>query len=91
MPPISMIKCSSRKRTYDSAVQAEQALLELQSRNEFRVGDGPVGIYRCDICGGYHLTSKGTINPSLANQIRDGSIERLRVANRWIDKLKGRK
>ena len=86
-----MKQCPTRKRTYDSAVQAEQALLELQGRKEFRAGAGPIATYRCDICGGYHLTSKGTVNPSLASQLRDGSIERLREANRWIDKLKDRK
>ena len=82
-----MASCSSRKRTYDSAIQAETALIELQGRRHFRAGEGPVGIYRCDICGGYHLTSKGTINPTLANQQRDGTIEKQRLANRWIDKL----
>jgi hypothetical protein len=86
-----MKSCSSGKRSYHSALQAEQALLELQSRNEFRAGDGPVGTYRCDICGEYHLTSKGPINPSLASRLSDGSIARQREANRWIDKLKDRK
>jgi len=86
-----MKPCSSRKRTYDTAAQAEHALLELQGRSEFRAGDGPVGVYRCDICGGYHLTSKGSMNPTLASQLRDGSIQRQREVNRWIDKLKGRR
>lgn len=82
-----MKACSSRKRTYDSAVQAEEALIELQSRSAFRAGDGPVGVYRCDICGGYHLTSKGTLNQTLADKQRNGTIDRHREANHWIDKL----
>ncbi|MGC3946979.1 MAG: hypothetical protein QM762_21095 [Chryseolinea sp.] len=82
-----MRTCSTGKRVYDSVVQAEQALVHLQSKQQFKNGEGPVGVYRCDDCGGYHLTSKGPANPFLASQLRDGSIDRQREANRWIDKL----
>ena len=82
-----MKSCSSQKRSFDSAEQAEQALVEIQARRDFRAGDGPVGIYRCDLCGSFHLTSKGPVNATLANKQRDGTIDRQREANYWIDKL----
>jgi hypothetical protein len=86
-----MNTCPSQKRMYDTAIQAEQALLDLQSRIDFRTGDGPVGVYRCDVCGAYHLTSSGPVNPFLASQLREGSVARQREANRWLGKLKGRR
>jgi len=75
---------------YDSAILAEQALLDLQGRVDFRMGDGPVGVYKCDVCGAYHLTSAGPVNPLLASKLQDGKIARNREANRWLDKFKGR-
>lgn len=82
-----MRTCSTGKRVYDSDVQAEQALVHVQGRQDFKAGEGPVAIYRCDICGGYHLTSKGSPNPFLASQFRDGTIDKQRQANRWLEKL----
>lgn len=84
-----MKSCPTQKRVYDSAVQAEQALLEMQGRVHFRPGEGPVGVYQCDLCGGYHLTSKGPVNASLASHLNEGSIALQREANYWLGKLKG--
>lgn len=82
-----MRTCSSGKRVYDSAIQAEQALVHLQAERRFKDGEGPVAIYQCDLCTGFHLTSKGPANPFLAGQLRDGTINRQREANNWIKKL----
>lgn len=82
-----MKKCASGKRVYDSAVLAEQALVDLQGRNDYREGTGPVGVYCCQFCGGYHLTSKGPENIFLSTQLKDGKIRLQREANKWIDKL----
>ena len=82
-----MKTCSSGKRVYDSAVQAEQALVDLQGRNDYRSGAGPVAVYRCEFCGGYHLTSKGPANDFLSTQLKDGKIQLQREANKWMDKL----
>jgi hypothetical protein len=83
---VTMRTCSSGKRTFDTAVQAEQALLELQGRSDYASGNGPVGYYLCP-CGGYHLTSKGPINSRLADQMRNGNIDRQREAGHWLKKL----
>ncbi|MEJ1239907.1 hypothetical protein WBG78_17340 [Chryseolinea sp. T2] len=82
-----MRTCASRKRVFDSAVQAEQALVDLQGSQKFQPGEGPVAIYRCDMCGGYHLTSKGPANPFLVSQQKSGAIDKQREANRWIEKF----
>jgi hypothetical protein len=86
-----MLTCPTHKRTYASREAAEEALRYAQGRFHYRPGQGPVAVYRCDDCGFYHLTSKGTMNDSLASGLRDGSVQRQREANAWIDKLKRKK
>lgn len=68
-------------------MQAEQALVHLQGERQFKPGEGPVAVYKCEVCNGYHLTSKGPINPFLASQLSNGTIDRQREANKWIRKF----
>lgn len=83
-----MIKCVSGKKTYPSMEIAEGALIEAHSHYEYGNTGGPVAVYRCDDCGHYHLTSKGTMNNRLAQLIKEGKIGREREANRWLNKIK---
>lgn len=78
--------CPSGKRGFLSEAVAEEALLETRRRH----GDdrqGPVGFYRCDDCGQYHLTSKGTMNARLAQYIREGKLKLNQEAERWKSKF----
>jgi len=47
-----------------------------------------VSVYQCDDCGYFHLTSSGPMNERLSDSLKDGTITRLREANKWIEKWK---
>lgn len=84
--PSRIHSCPSGKRAFTSEVQAEEALIDTRTRR----GDernGPVGVYRCDDCGQYHLTSKGTLNARLAQYIKEGKLKLNQEAERWKSKL----
>ena len=69
---------------------AEGALIEARTRFEYRLGSGPVAVYKCEDCGYYHLTSKGEMNVRLAQYLKEGKIERQKEADRWLNKIKKR-
>ena len=69
---------------------AEEALIEARTQFEYGPHKGPVAVYQCEDCGYFHLTSKGTVNPRLAQYISDGKLQRQKEANRWMEKLRKR-
>jgi len=79
--------CTTNKRGYASEALAEEALIDARTRHG-NEKDGPTAVYRCDDCGQYHLTSKGPMNPRLAEYIKDGKLKLNQEANRWLGKLK---
>jgi hypothetical protein len=83
-----MITCSSGKKVYATEALAEEALLEVWLRYNVSASNGPVAVYRCDDCGLYHLTSQGTMNAKLAQQLAEGKIKRQQEINFWEDKFK---
>lgn len=70
--------------------QAEDALIELWTKHEYVEGHAPITVYRCEDCGQYHFTSKGTMNEKLSKAIHSGKIKLEREANKWLDKFKDR-
>ena len=86
-----MLTCPSHKKVYLTQEIAEDALIEARTRYEYANHRGPVGVYKCDDCGYFHLTSKGPINPSLAKLQDEGKIARQKEANRWEDKIKNKR
>jgi hypothetical protein len=83
-------KCSTHKKVFLTHAQAVDALVDARIRYEYSSGNGPVSVYRCDECGYYHLTSKGTTDQTLQNRLTSGSIDREKEANRWLHKIKKR-
>ena len=81
------MKCVSNKRVYLTQELAEEALIEAHSQFEYK-GGGPIAVYPCEDCGYFHLTSKGPVNPRLAELLKGGKIQRAREANQWLHKLK---
>jgi ABC-type ATPase with predicted acetyltransferase domain len=75
---------------YSSQEVAEDALIEAWTRFEYAPNQGPVAVYKCEDCGQYHLTSKGTMNEKLSKALAAGKIQRQKEADRWLDKLKRR-
>jgi len=68
---------------------AEEALLQAHTLFDYSKDSGPIAVYRCEDCGNYHLTSRGPMNAKLADQIKNGKIDRDKEAERWLRKLKG--
>lgn len=85
-----MTKCISHKKTYPTREAAEDALIDARTNFEYAPGQGPVGVYPCEDCGNFHLTSKGPINDKLAKHLADGKIKLQKEANRWLGKMKKR-
>lgn len=67
---------------------AEDALIEARTAYEYPTGSGPIGVYQCDDCGHYHLTSKGDMNARLRRYIDEGKMKLQKEANRWLGKMK---
>ncbi len=85
-----MKPCATSKKMYPSQEIAEDALIEARTQFDYKPNQGPVGVYLCEDCGYYHLTSQGKMNERLAAQLKDGKIKRQKEANQWMDKLKKR-
>lgn len=81
-------RCISGKKIFSSQQIAEDVLIELWSKNEYASGHGPVGVYKCEDCGGYHFTSQGSMNERLSEALSSGKIKLQREANKWLNKFK---
>ena len=75
---------------YPSQEIAEEALIEARTQFDYKLNQGPIGVYQCEDCGYYHLTSQGKMSDKLASQLKDGKINLQKEANQWIAKLKKR-
>lgn len=85
-----MIKCVTGKKAYLTQELAEEALIGAHTRFDYGKGKGPVGIYRCEDCGNFHLTSKGPVNSKLDQHLKDGTINRQKQADEWLNKFRRR-
>jgi hypothetical protein len=83
-----MKKCSTGKRLYVSEQLAENSLIEAHIHFEYKAGEGPKTVYKCDECGYYHLTSQGAMNARLSQLLTDGTIQKQKEAGRWNEKFK---
>jgi hypothetical protein len=80
-------RCPSGKRIFESESFAEEALIELWSKNEYVAESAPQAVYKCDDCGNFHLTSRGPMNSKLQEAIKSGKIKLNREANKWLNKI----
>jgi hypothetical protein len=83
-----MRHCTSGKVCYHSRAQAEEELIHIIAIKGDSPGQ-PNGIYKCDICECYHLTSKSktpevTENPEFKDRLR-----RYRDKLDWENRLGG--
>ncbi|MEJ7645870.1 MAG: hypothetical protein WKF87_14845 [Chryseolinea sp.] len=83
-------KCATHKKSFLTHDQAVDALVDARVRFEYSKGNGPVSVYKCEDCGAYHLTSKGLVNETLQQRMKDGKIELEKEANRWLHKINKR-
>lgn len=84
-----MIKsCSTGKNYYFDEQTAIEALIEHLGRNHFSLGTGPINVYQCNICDGYHFTSKGEPLALLNNPDVKNRIRKLRQASSWEDRYR---
>ena len=73
---------------YPTEAIAEEALISAWITYNYPRGNGPIGVYTCEDCGAYHLTSKGTMNKKLAEYLGTGEIQRNKDANAWLARMK---
>jgi len=85
-----MIKCVSHKKVYLNQEIAEEALIGARTRFDYGKQSGPIGVYQCDDCGYYHLTSQGIMNPKLEAYLSSNKFKYEKEAQNWIDKLNRR-
>ncbi len=85
---MAMKRCHTGKRLYHTEQLAEDALIEAHIHFDYRSGGGPVAVYQCDECGEFHLTSREPMNARLAQQLKDGTIQKQKEASRWQNKFK---
>jgi hypothetical protein len=78
-----MAGCS--KKTYITENLAVDALLEVRIRF---VQNTSVAVYQCEDCGSWHLTSRGNMNPRLAEALETGEIKKQSQAYFWEKKLR---
>ncbi|MCO4818882.1 MAG: hypothetical protein KC517_04605 [Bacteroidetes bacterium] len=64
--------CSTKKNEYDTIEAAEVALIDTRIRF---LGNAAVNVYQCEICGLWHLTSRGVVNVKLQEMIDSGALE----------------
>lgn len=76
--------CSTNKNYYQSEAECVEVLIENLGRNKYHAGLGPLNIYKCDLCDGFHLTSKGERHPILDDPEIKKRIFRLQQASDWI-------
>ncbi len=77
------MKCSNGKIGYDTCDLALEALIDHRARFNHKENSGPINVYECTICGLWHFTSKGIINPILNDKETKKRIERLSHAYYW--------
>lgn len=82
------MRCSNGKISYDSEQKALDALIDHRARFNHQEGTGPVNVYRCDLCDGWHFTSKGTSHPLLSDPQRQKEIRKLSETYFWEQKLR---
>jgi len=83
-------KCPTHKKFFPTEAIAEEALLAAWITYGVKEGQGPIAVYQCDECSGYHLTSRGPMNAKLAEQLSRGEIKKRRAEKDWIDRLKNK-
>jgi len=78
--------CPTGKRSYLSAAIAEEALIQSHVIGNHREGSGPINYYQCELCGNWHLTSKG--DSILIKEELKKRIDREKNAYEWEKKLR---
>ena len=73
---------------YPTESIAEEALISAWITYQYTQGNGPIGVYLCEECGAYHLTSKGKINHKLQESISSGKIQRSKETDAWLNKIR---
>jgi len=83
-----MQTCPTHKRCHATYDLAEEALIGAHVAYNYGRGSQPVGVYQCDQCGQYHLTSQGEVNPRLQKMLNEGEIQKEKEASWWEGKFK---
>jgi hypothetical protein len=67
---------------------AVDALIDHRARFNHKEGSGPISVYKCDHCDGWHFSSKGLPHPALSDPNRLKEYKKLNETYYWEQKLK---
>ena len=81
-----MEHCSSKKKSYYTADEAEEALI----RSNIRFHKPAVSYYLCEICAQFHLTSRGETHPLLLKPEVIARIKKEQQFQDWSARLKNK-
>ncbi len=82
------MKCPSGKRSYETPEEAEEALIGTRINFHHENTSGPINIYKCEDCGEWHLTSRGTVNELLQSDEVLRKIKLERESREWERRLR---
>jgi predicted CXXCH cytochrome family protein len=66
---------------------AEEALIQIRAKNHYSLNTGPINVYQCDQCHGYHFTSKGKSHAMLTDPKVQARIRQMQQGADWEDKF----
>jgi hypothetical protein len=76
------MRCSSGKLIINNETLAQEELIRVSIK--YREGEGrPNGYYKCNTCGGYHLTSKSTDTSFIKSKEVQERIKKGRLGLDW--------
>ncbi|WP_340105529.1 hypothetical protein [Rhodohalobacter sp. 8-1] len=76
--------CPTGKNVFTTKFLAETALIDIHIHRNFPPDQGPQNVYKCEFCGGWHLTSKSlNRNERLQEMIDSGEMQRKQQARQW--------
>ncbi len=82
-----MRNCSSGKICHDNRSIAEEELIRVLAKYGERPGS-PNGVYQCEICGYFHLTSNSREPDLIHTREFQERIRKATLGNDWEDRLK---
>jgi hypothetical protein len=86
----SIDSCPSKKRRFYTENEALEALYDTKIKFQQRPDQGPVNVYCCDWCDGWHLTSVGNLHPTLRDETKLKRIAQEQIASDWERKWRRR-
>lgn len=81
-------QCDTKKRCFPSIDEVKEALIYQRALLPESAGYGPCNYYFCELCGNYHMTSKGGMANFLLQPEIVLQINRERQKIQWEQRIR---